>query len=472
MLIWFHLYCRGVGSTIALLNLCRKTPKLLYELSFLGRVLTMKLHIRLQLYEPLALDLGVPDWLDFIHNKSVVKENLNPDFDQLMKDNGLRFWITREYKPEGRRWNAEEIREGLNRAYRVILQQDYNLPDNLVQQIKLLPFVEDAYELKVGEVEQPNPEVSLQTSMGAQRVSDLIYMPFAKAITRGVPDIKIAVLDTGVNLNHKELEGKNTKGADFVNLAGLDTSEFIGDITGYDDVPEDEVGHGTHVSGIIASRGLQMDEGIAPGCSIMPVRVLATLKKGNRLVGAGIIDNINTGIKWAVDNGADIINMSLGIKHTGGGLPHEDVIRYALSKNVAVVAASGNDGTSERYYPGALPGVIAVGAVNNSGTVTNFTSYGADITVVAPGVNIYSSFAHNTYAYASGTSQASPFVSGFLGLMKSYALEQGKKLTNHEITYILKHTSDKVDSRLRNEHAGYGLINLADAFKLLTYMFT
>ena len=189
-----------------------------------------------------------------------------------------------------------------------------------------------------------------------------------------------------------------------------------------------------------------------------------------RLVGAGIVDNINTGIKWAVDNGADVINMSLGIRHTGGGLPHEDVVRYALSKNVVVVAASGNDGTSERYYPGALPGVFAVGAVDSNGAVTNFTSYGANITVVAPGLNIYSSFAHNSYAVASGTSQASPFVAGSIALAKSYALEQGQKLTANEIHYLLKNTSDKVNSRLRDEHAGYGLLNLADAFKLLNHL--
>ena len=430
----------------------------------------MNQHIILKLYWQLADDINIPDWLDFIHDKSVVKENLNPDVDRLLSDLGLKFWLTREYKPAGKQWNTEEMREGLNRTYRLILQQDYALPDNLVQRIKLIPSVEDARELKVGEAEVPAHDFSSQTSLGIQKVSDLIYLPYAKAMTKGVPNIKISVLDTGVNLDHKELQGKIDKGENFVNLEGLDTSGFIGDITGYDHVPEDEVGHGTHVSGIVAARGLQMDEGVSPGCRIMPVRVLATMKSGDRLVGAGIVDNINTGIKWAVDNGADVINMSLGIKHTGGGLPHEDVIRYALSKNVTVVAASGNDGTSERYYPGALPGVIAVGAVDDAGTVTRFTSYGANISVVAPGLNIYSSFAHNTYAFASGTSQASPFVSGAVGLMKSYALEQGKKLTNREITYILKNTSDKVDSRLRNEHAGYGLINLADAFKLLARM--
>jgi subtilisin family serine protease len=212
-----------------------------------------------------------------------------------------------------------------------------------------------------------------------------------------------------------------------------------------------------------------MDEGVCPDCKIMAVRVLATMKSGDRLVGAGIVDNINNGIKWAVDNGADIINMSLGIKHTGGGLPHQDVIRYALGKGVVVVAASGNDGTAQRYYPGALPGVIAVGAVDRSGLVTNFTSYGANILVVAPGVDVYSSFARNTYAFASGTSQASPFVAGTIALMKSFAQERGVRLSIRQIVDILKNTSDRIDSRLRTEHAGYGMINLADAFKLLNH---
>jgi subtilisin family serine protease len=113
--------------------------------------------------------------------------------------------------------------------------------------------------------------------------------------------------------------------------------------------------------------------------------------------------------------------------------------------------------------------VIAVGAVDQTGTVAPFTSYGANIAVVAPGVNIYSSYAHNTYAFASGTSQASPFVCGMVGLMKSYARQLGRRLSNGDIRTILRDTSDKVDTRLRSEHAGYGLINMADAFKLLAH---
>lgn len=430
----------------------------------------MKHHLILKLFEQLTDNTEIPDWLNFINDKTVVRESINPDVDRLMNDYGLKFWLTREYRPGEKQWKRDEMREGLNRTYRLILQRDYDLPKNLVEQIKLLPSVEDARKLEIIETEVPDPSLSTQASTWMRQPSELIHLSYAHAITKGVPEVKIAVLDTGVDLNHRELRGKIIKRADFVDLEGLETSEFIGDIKGYDDVPQDEVGHGTHVSGIIAAKGLQMEKGVAPGCSLMAVRVLATMRSGDRLVGAGIVDNINPGIKWAVDNGADIINMSLGIKHVGGGLPHEDVIRYALSKNVTVVAASGNDGTAERYYPGALPGVIAVGAVDDGGKVARFSSFGANITVVAPGLNIFSSFADNAYASASGTSQASPFVAGAIGLMKSYARQQGVKLTNQEIKYILKSTSDKVDSRLRNLHAGYGLINLADGFKLLKHL--
>lgn len=429
----------------------------------------MKRHFIIKRRKELAAS-GIPDWLDFIHDKSRALEAMEPAIDAIFSREGLKFWLTHEYKPAREAFDADERLHGLNRTYRLILQQDYDLPPGLVERIKLVPTVEDAREIDVASSPLPKPAVATSLSQPRSAAADLIHLAYAKALTRGRPDVRIAVLDTGVNLDHRELHGQLQAGADFVDLEGLDTTDFVGDMTGFDDVPEDEVGHGTHVSGIVAALGLEMDEGVAPGCKVLPVRVLATMKSDGHLVGAGIVDNINTGLKWAVDHGADVINMSLGIKHTGGGLPHADVIRYALGKGVCVVAASGNDGSAERYYPGALPGVIAVGAVDGQGEVAKFTSYGANIVVVAPGVNIYSSFAQNGYAIASGTSQASPIVAGAVGLMKSYALDQGQSLSIADIFDVLKQTSDKVDSRLRTEHAGYGLINLADAFKLLTHL--
>lgn len=429
----------------------------------------MKQHIVIKLHRQLSDNLRIPYWIDFIDDKSVIRENVDAEIDRILSDLSLKFWLTREYRLATPVPSPEEIRQGLDRTYRLILQQDIGLPPGLVERIRLVPSVEEARALDVTEAPLPPARVSMQQALAIRKPADLIYLPFAQSLTKGSRRIRIAVLDTGVDLEHPELKGKVVARTDCVNLEGLDTTPFVGDFTGYDDAPDDEVGHGTHVSGIIGARGVEMDEGVAPECSLMAVRVLATMKDGDQLVGAGIIDNINTGIKWAVDNGADVINMSLGIRHTGGGLPHKDVIAYALSKNVTVVAASGNDGTAERYYPGALSGVIAVGATDEQGEVAGFTSYGARISVIAPGSRIYSSFAQHRYAYASGTSQASPFVSGAIGLLKSYALSRGVRLANKTITEILKNTSDRVDRNMRSVKAGYGLINLADAFRLLRF---
>jgi subtilisin family serine protease len=429
----------------------------------------MKHHIVIKLHQPLGEPERIPFWVDFITDKSVTRESVNPEIDRLMRELGLKFWLAQEYRLSVPGPSEEEIREGLNRTYRMILQQDYEVPADLTGRIRLMPSVEEARGIDVAEAPLPPPELATQASLRFKRAADLIYLPYARAFGKGHPSVTVAVLDTGVDVRHAELEGRVGKRADFVNLTGLDTTPFVGDFTGHDDAPDDEVGHGTHVSGIVVGRGLEMDEGVAPECRVMAVRVLATMRDGNQLVGAGIVDNINTGIKWAVDNGADVINMSLGIRHTGGGLPHQDVIRYALSKNVTVVAASGNDGTAERYYPGALQGVIAVGATDEQGAVAGFTSYGARISVVAPGSRIYSAFARGGYAFASGTSQAAPFVAGAVALLKSYARERGRALGNRAITAILKRTSDRVDRGRRSVRAGYGLLNLADAFRLLQY---
>ena len=425
-------------------------------------------HIVVKLRERLPADLSIPDWHHFIDDKSTVHEQVEPSIDRIMREHRLEFWLTREYAPAGSAWDDDETRHGLDRTYRLILQSEAPLPPGLVEELHALPSVESAHGIDV--VTAPLPAVSTQASAFGPSPAELIHLSYAKELTRGDPAVRIAVLDTGADLEHPELHGKFVEHANFVDLHGLDTRDFIGHFSGADDNVDDEVGHGTHVSGILGARGLRMDEGVAPECSLVAVRVLATMVRDGRRYGAGIVDNINRGIKHAVDTSrADVINMSLGIKHEGGALPHADVIRYALSRNVTVVAASGNDGTPERYYPGALPGVCAVGAVTAEGTVTSFTSYGARITCVAPGTNVYSSFAGHGYAVASGTSQASPFVAGSVALMKSFARGQGAQLDNEVIADLLKRTSDKADTELRTERAGYGLINLADGFKFLAH---
>lgn len=429
----------------------------------------MKAHLIIKLFQPLDNN-AVPHWIDFIHDKRNSKTKFDNPIDEVFKKFNLDFWITKEYKPDKENiYSVDEIKSGLNKIYRVILQQEGTLPDRLVENIKFLPEVAEVRPAFIGEAELPKPSLAKSLSSVFDIARNNIYLKEAQLYSKGHPEIKIAILDTGLDLKHPELQDAIYKKADFVNLEGLDTTSFIGDILNHDEDPTDEVGHGTHVAGIIAARGLKMPEGIVPQCKLMAVRVLATMSQGDKRFGAGLLDNINTAIKWAVDNDADIINMSLGIKHEYGGLPHEEVINYAISKGVTIVAASGNDGTSDKYYPGALPGVLAVGAVDDQDNIAPFSTYGAHVSLVAPGTNIYSSYINQTYALSSGTSQAAPFVSGAVALLKSYALQNGYELNDGQIKYILKHTSDKPDSQFKTEKGGYGRLNLIDALKLLKY---
>lgn len=450
----------------------------------------MKEHLTIKLREPRAAD--VPFWRDFIADKSVEVERLHPTFDAELARSGLRFWVTSEYAPAGRRWSPEEAAAGLDRIVRVILRDDRELPDELIARIRLIPEFECVCPIDVGEADLPVPVPALALELGpaVDRSRDLVHLRHARLFGRGHPGVKVAVLDTGVNLDHPETRSRIVGQADFVHIASegargaaasrgvaqdgptaaLDTRGFIGDFMEYDGVAEDEVGHGTHVTGIVAGQGLRMPAGVVPDCSVLVVRVLATMRSGDRLVGAGIVDNINAGIKWAVDQGADVINMSLGIRHSGGGLPHADVIRYALARGVTVVAASGNDGTDEKYYPGALPGVIAVGATDASGAVARFSSYGAPVWIVAPGSNVYSSYANGGYTFASGTSQAAPFVTGAVALLKSQALSRGVRLGDAAVKEILRHTADKPDQHARSPRSGFGMLNLLDACRLLDQM--
>ncbi len=429
----------------------------------------MKHHLVLKLAASPPGVAGVPSWPDAVGDKTRATTRLEPSVDRAIHDAGLAFWTTHEYRPAGTTWSDEEVRHGLDRTYRLVLRDAGEPGADLLARLQALPTVDEARGTQVVAAPLPTPGQAPFQPSRRSTPGELIYLPYARAVTRGDRRVRIAILDTGVDADHPELRGKIGEQADFVDLAGMDTRAFVGDVLGADPDAEDELGHGTHVAGIVAARGLHMDEGVAPECTLLAVRVLASMRQGDRLVGAGLVDNINSGIKWAVDHGAHVINMSLGVRHEGGDLPHRDVIAYALDRGVTVVAASGNDGTAERYYPGALPGVVAVGAVDPEGQVTGFTSYGAPISVVAPGVNVHSSYAHGGYAVASGTSQASPFVAAGVGLLRSFALEAGRRLAGADVLTVLRETSDRGDRRRRTERAGYGLINLTDSMKLLSH---
>ncbi len=413
----------------------------------------------------------VPFWGDVALNKAKAASTFSAGVDQLFQEYNLGFIVTSEYPKKHTAWTEDEKKAELNRFYRFILFEEITIPPALLNRLKLLPEIE---QVQVGIITStPLPQLTL--SLGKQdtyrydKVRKAIGLDKVSKDTLGDPSVIVAVLDTGVQLKHPELQHCLLLGYDFVDIiAGA--NEFIGDFLGYDADPDDEVGHGTHVAGVIGAKGIHMSPGVVPGCKILPVRVLGAMQRGNDRVGAGLIDNINSGIKWAVDQGAQVINMSLGIVHEGGGLPHEEVVKYARDKGVTIVAATGNDGQNAKYYPSSLPHVIGVGALDKEMIgAAAFSTFGDQVDFVAPGTDIFSTHIDGKYAFSSGTSHSTPFVTGAIALLKSYAKQKGKSLDDQQIKYILKHSSDKLGKSFKDLKAGYGMLNLEDALQMVKY---
>jgi len=299
-----------------------------------------------------------------------------------------------------------------------------------------------------------------------------ISLPEAWEINTGSAEVTVAVIDTGIDLDHPDLKGSLVSGIDCIDYLPDSETGFItydeDDFPG----PEDRNGHGTHVAGVIgATVNNQLGvAGINWNVNIIPIRVLDS-------DGYGRMDNIVAGIKWAVHYKADIINLSLGINKADKALA--DAIDYAYNKGLTVIAAAGNGGGSgDLLYPANYNNVISVGSINQSYQRSYFSNYGDNLDFVAPGENIYSTYGTayltggeiyhlNSYKYESGTSMATPHVSGVAALLLAQAKAQGKSLTPEQLKEELRLTAQDLGDKGRDDQYGYGLINahaaLADA---------
>ncbi len=223
-------------------------------------------------------------------------------------------------------------------------------------------------------------------------------------ITRGSTKVPIAILDTGLDMTHPDLQDKIILNANF-----SDTS-----------TAQDFNGHGTHVAGIAAAvtkngRGVA---GLAINPTLMNIKVLDD-------GGTGSLSSVVQGIVYAVDNGAKVINMSLGTTFFSSTL--HDAVKYAQRNGVLLVAAAGNDGVNQHNYPAAFAQCISVAAVNREDTKAFFSNFGASwVDLAAPGVELLSTMptypnaiGPQNYGFLSGTSQATPLVSGLAALLLS-----------------------------------------------------
>jgi subtilisin family serine protease len=288
-----------------------------------------------------------------------------------------------------------------------------------------------------------DPDIKLQYGL------DNINAEKAWGFSSGTDKVVIAVVDTGVDLGHPDLQNNLMNGYSAIN----------GVVT-----PQDDNGHGTHVAGIIAaiSNNNKGGVGLAPKCKIMPVKVLSGK-------GEGSDSDIAEGIIWAVDHGANVINLSLG--GTGAGKTLERAMTYAFNSNVLVIAAMGNNGENLKTYPAAYKNIIAVGATDVNNKVVPFSNYGDWISVSAPGLKIYSTFPREkvelsrynlspNYAVLSGTSMAVPFVAALAGLIMS----KNPGINRAEVRKKIENSSLDVDQKGFDENTGFGLI---DAYKSL-----
>lgn len=243
-----------------------------------------------------------------------------------------------------------------------------------------------------------------------------VQAPDAWDVTTSNGNIKIAIIDTGIQLNHPELAIKLWPGYNFVE----------GNLN-----PNDGNGHGTHVAGIAGaltenSLGIA---GIAPSASIIPVRALDN--SGN-----GTLSNIANAITYSTNAGAKVINLSLGSSQ--GSITLENAINHAWNQGVVIVAAAGNEASNTLTYPAAYQNVIAVASTDINDQKSDFSNYGTWVEVSAPGSAILSTYTGSYYAYLSGTSMACPHVAGLAALLAA----QGKN--NVQIKNTILSTCDPV----------------------------
>lgn len=275
--------------------------------------------------------------------------------------------------------------------------------------------------------------------------------------------VTVAVIDSGLNYSHVDVPVKIARGRAFYYkeaVNGLYSLTVNGvkkkyNYYGNSNVSAlgDEMGHGTMVSGIIASPANNGKNvaGIAPGVTIIPIKCFT--KEEGKL--GGYVSNLISGINFAVENGADIINMSWGIKSRSTAL--EQAITAASNAGCILVAAAGNDGTSGVVqYPAGYSSVISVGATDQSGNLADYSQRNSTIDLCAPGTNIYSISATNSTlsARGSGTSFASPAVVAAIALLK----ESSPTLTQEDFLNLIQDSCDPVGED--NTYAGEGRLNL------------
>ena len=302
-------------------------------------------------------------------------------------------------------------------------------------------YAEPNYVARAFGMPNPAPRLAFGTQADDELLGQLwgmakIDAAAAWAVTTGSRDVKVAVVDTGIDYNHPDFGDRVAKGYDFINN---------------DDDAMDDNEHGTHCAGSVgAGIGNGGVVGVAPNISLLAVKVLSAS-------GGGSYAGVASGIVYAADQGAQVISMSLGGSSSSAVI--DDAVKHAISKGVLVVAAMGNDNSERPSYPAAAPGVMAIGSTTSADKRSSFSNYGKHISVGAPGSDILSTIPGGKYDTFSGTSMATPHAAGLAGLVKSrfpgYSAQQ--------IREAIEKSADEAGDAGFDKYFGHGRINAAKA---------
>lgn len=349
---------------------------------------------------------------------------------------------------------------------------------------------------------------------------DRIRAREAWEVTKGSPEVVVAVIDTGIDYTHPDLDANIWVNPGEVPGNGLDDdgNGYIDDIHGWDFVDNDNDSlsgseihwHGTAMAGVIAAEddGFGVT-GVAPHVKVMDLRVPTSIPLSYQGVPPGftaVIRAMAEAVHYAVANGAQVVNMSLGFPVNFWGLPEairpkyaaviEEILKpaldYAAAQGIIIVVSAGND-ASDVSYPARFPSTIAVSATTSTDELAYYSNFGPEVDVAAPGGDIseeelYASLAENFadivpvlrtliispfpseggrpgYAWGAGTSPAAAFVSGVVALLRS--VDPDSALSLDDVRRILAQTSEDLGEPGKDEKFGHGLINAARAVRYL-----
>ena len=316
-------------------------------------------------------------------------------------------------------------------TYHIINAKAVEIPEQAIDRIKKNPRVKYVEEdAKVYAL-----DIELDNSWGVEHIGAGVVHDSSN----NGAEVKVAIIDTGIDYTHSDLNDNYKGGYDFVN----------------DDAdPMDDNGHGTHCAGVVAAEDNgEGVVGVAPGAELYAVKVLGA-------DGYGSSSYVIAGIEWSVENEMDIISMSLG----GGSYLEsmEAACDIANTAGVVIVASAGNSGNPPGRgdtvgYPAKYSSVIAVTATDSSDERARWSSTGPDAELAAPGVNILSTYSSG-YAYMSGTSMACPHVAGTAALVMAAGITD-----NAAVRVCLQSTVDDLGDLGKDDLYGYGLVNASEA---------